>query len=395
MRYRQIGVVLLALLAFSAVPAASAGVVSTQTPSPAQAATVGQPADLAAADQHGGCEYPLEVTDASGETVVLDEEPEDVIVLAPNLAQHMWELNATEKVIGMPHEPATEYLDGRDDKADITANYQVLNERVVELDADIVLAADINTNNDAVSKLRDAGQTVYQYRLANGFDDVTEMVERTGQLVGACDSAHNVTNEMTEQINLVDNATEDVDRPTVFYDLGDDRGTPVSINSDAFEHEVLTTAGAENIAADIEASFPYPQVNPEVIIEQDPDYVVHTGNPSSFPGYNETTARANGQVIEVNGDLISQHAPRTVDVLVALADVFHPDAMEAEREARSDDNSGTTDDGSDNMNDEEPIESGPENQSDEEGDDSGPGFTGGVAVAALVALTVALLARRE
>ena len=368
------------------VPAAGAATASIGT----QDATVQDTTTLGAQADDSDCEYPLEVEDDTGETVVIEEEPEEIVVLAPNLAQHVWELDAEEKVTGMPVTQYTAYLEGSEDRENVVGEFGFANtEAVVELEPDLVLAGNINA--DGTQALRDANQTVYQYPLASGLADLTGLVERTGELVGACEAADDVTAEMRQQVTLVENATADVEvRPEVFYDLGDEPSGPFTVNENAFEHDVLTTAGTENIAADLDAPSGYLEVSPEFVIEQNPEYVVTPQSLSEFPGYDETDALANDRVIEINANLISQHAPRAIDVLAALAEEFHPEEMQEEREARSDDgDDGTIDDESD---EDDEIVSSPDDE--EDSDDDGIGFTGDAAVAALLALT-GLLARRR
>ena len=340
------------------------------------------------------CGFPLEVEDAGGERVTLEEEPTEVVVLYPNVAQHLWEIGAEEKVVGMPVNDNTAYLEGSEQRTDIQQLEQGLSvpdtEQIVALEPDIVLAPDV-TPDDAVTELRNAGETVYSYQLADDFEDVKAMVERTGQLVGDCEAARNVTSEMQDTIDFVEGAVPDEDRPRVFYDLGDEPVGPITVNSGAFEHEVLTTAGAENVAAGVESEFGtgYPQVSGEFIVGENPEIVVTPGNEtSSFPGYNQTSALQNDDVIVVNSNLISQHAPRTVDVLEALAEELHPEAIEQARQAQD----GTVTNES-NSSDGDVIVDNGSDADNESADDDGAGLTVLAPVLALVALAV--LARRR
>ena len=350
---------------------------------------------LSAAQVDLDCEYEIEVEDEMGETVTIDEEPETIVVLAPSAAQHVWEIGAQEKVIGMPVNQYTEYLEGSEEREHVlTEGDQGFdipdNEKIVDLDPDLVLSPNV-TPEDAVTELRDSGLTVYHYPLAGSFDDVMDLVERTGQLVGDCESAGAVTDEMAETIDLVETAVADEDHPRVFYDFGygtaDD--APYSINSEAFEHEVLEKAGAENIAGDIEAEFggAYPQVSTEVILSEEPEWIITPGEVlSDFPGYDETPAMENDQVLFVNGNYISQHAPRTVWVLEEIAEELHPEAM---AEARGE----LTDENGEEESDTEADDADGE-VDDADADDDGPGLTVGAAVAALVAIAMIAL-RRE
>lgn len=401
----QIRTLLVALLlVVAAGPALATGAVAAEQPTQTMSAVQDDTLD---------CEYPIEVEDATGETVALEEEPEEIVILYPNVAQHVWEIGAQEKVVGMPVNDNTAYLEGSEERTDILTQgdqgFDVPDtEKIVDMDPDLVLAPNVTAPGD-IETLRNSGQTVFHYPLANNFEDVMNYVERTGQLVGDCESARDVTDEMAERISLVEEATADVEEPRVFYDLGDEPTGPFTVNENAFEHQVLDLAGAENIAADVDGAFAgaaYPQVTDEFVVGEDPEYVVAPGPLSQFPGYNDTTALQNDQVIQVNGNFISQHGPRTVDALVTIAEELHPDAMAAAQESETGDDGsedGTGDgsedgagDGSDGGTDGDGMDDDTTDDEETDGgaDDSGPGLTVGVAAAALVALAL-LAVRRE
>ncbi|MEF8821175.1 MAG: ABC transporter substrate-binding protein [Halovenus sp.] len=337
------------------------------------------------ADEHLDCEFPIELTDATGETVTIEDEHEEVVVLAPNVAQHLWEIDAEEKVVGMPVNQFTSYLNGSEERTNVVGELgQPVNEEVVGLEADLVLVPNV-ISDEAVAELRESGETVYKYERARNLSKMLTTVERTGQLVGECEAATEKTDELEERINFVEEAVADEEQPTVFYDLGDQPSGPFTVNSNALEHDVVTTAGAENIAADIEAPRGYLEISTEVIISEQPEWVIsHGGTLSNFSGYDETPALANDRVLEVDANLISQHGPRNVDVLENIAEELHPEAMaDARQAAENETDDGTMDnDGNESMDDETT------GGDDGGADDSGPGLTAGAAIAALVALAV-------
>jgi len=353
------------------------------------------------ADEHLDCEFPIELTDATGETVTIEEEPEEVVVLAPNVAQHLWEIGAQEKVTGMPVGQYTSYLNGSEQRTNVVGEFlQPVNEEVVGLEADLVLAPNISSK-ESIAQLRQSGETVYHYERANDLDKMLELVDRTGQLVGECEAATEKTDELEQRITVVEEAVADEEQPRVFYDLGDQPSGPFTVNSNTLEHDVITTAGAENIAADIEAASGYPEISTEVVVSEQPEWVISPGGTlSNFSGYSETPALANDRVLEVDSNLISQHGPRNVDVLENIAEELHPEAMaEARQDAENETDDGmgdgptdgdTTDDESadDEMDDETA------GGDDGGADDSGPGLTIGAAIAALLALTV-VASRRQ
>ncbi len=378
---------------------------------PAGAQTVGQTSDLAHPNHSGGsqsenCTFPYTVEDATPDRaggpqeVNISEEPQEVVILAPNVAQHMWEIGAEDKVVGMPVNQFTEYLPGSENRTHILEEgdrgFDVPNtERIVEMQPDLVLSPNV-TPGSAVQELRDAGLTVYHYPVAGNFTDVMTLVERTGRLVGACDAAKERTQQMADQIALVENATADVEEPSVFYDLSQGDGDLYTVNSQAFEHNLLDIAGAANIAADVEGQYGggYPLINQETVLEANPDIVISPGPLSTF-AQERLVDEAGAQAIQINANYVSQHAPRTVDVLVAVAEELHSEEMEAARAAQEDDSTDGEmggDEGTDSDESEDEVIEDQQN-AEESADDGGPGFAVGAAVAALLAL--ALVATRR
>ena len=334
------------------------------------------------------CEFPLTVEDATGEPVELSEEPDEIVVLAPNVAQHLWELDVEERVTGMPVEPWTAYLEGSEDPENVLSfdDSEGLSlpdsETIIDLDPDIVLSASI-IPEDSIDELRDSDLTVYQHPQATSFAAIKEQVEQNGQLVGACEEADAIVEDITDRIDLVEQAVADSDQPRVFFDQGTVDGDVSSVNANAFEHELITTAGVENIAADVDDPTGYPLLSSEFVVGEDPEVIITPGDPetetpresiSEFPGYDSMTAVQDEQIVLVDSNLISQHAPRTVDVLEEIAEELHPDEMADARgeESGADDTGDVDDDGATDVDDVE-----------DDADDDGPGMTIGVAVAAL------------
>ncbi len=326
-RHRLIALVLVVL---AVGPALTAGLAGAQTGIDTQ--------QTAAASSHA-CEFPLTVEDNTGQQVEIQEEPQEVVALLPSVAQQLWEMDAEEKVVGMPVREWTSYLEGSQNRThvlqfDESAGLSVPNtEVIVDLDPDIVLAPN-EVPEDSITELRDAGQTVYYYERPSDLDGLVDVLNRTGRLVGECDGAAAAVEEMTGTIDLVESAVADEQRPRVFYDSG--FGTTVVEGS--LQHELLTTAGLENVAAE----FGGIQFDPEQVVAADPEWVIASegGRLSEFSGYNQTTALQEDQIVRVDPNLFSQRGPRYADVIENLAETFHADALQ---QARNPDNG--TDDG--------------------------------------------------
>ncbi|WP_340100600.1 PGF-CTERM-anchored ABC transporter substrate-binding protein [Salinibaculum salinum] len=339
---------------------------------------VGQaPQVTSQADGTVDCEYPVAATDATGTEVTVDDEPERVVVLGPSAAQVMWDIGAQDKVVGMPVNQYTSYLDGSDSKTNVVDDQgQPIRERVVGLEPDIVLAPNI-IQNDTVENLRAADLTVYRFEGATSFDDVAAKTELTGQMVGEFESAAQVSAEMQGTVAAIENAVEGEERPRVYYPLGGG----FTAGSNTFVNDIVNSAGADNIATD--SIDGYNTISSEVVAEQDPQWLIIQEGfavPSN-EGVNGTTAVRENQIVRVNPNYINQPGPRTTQVLRTLAETFHPEAY------------GQID--FDTIETPEPTTCGGSNETTETepAGANGPGFGAGVAVAAVLAL--GLVARRQ
>ncbi|GAB7120545.1 PGF-CTERM-anchored ABC transporter substrate-binding protein [Natrinema pallidum] len=342
-------------------------------------------APVTAGQSHGetastvDCEFPLEVTDATGETISLEDAPDSVVALQPSDAQTVFEIGAEDRLDGLPYSQATAGLD-RGDRTNVGNGFSINHERVADLDPDLVLAANITSEED-IDQLRNAGFTVYHFREAGSLDDVRDNVITTGELTGECDGAEETVDWMDEQLEIVDRALEGEDRPLVYYAMGDDGTTA---GTETFIHEALTTGGVENIAERADIGW-YEQINSEIVISEDPEWIIHPDDRDEPPipdSVEATTAYQDDHVFAVNANHISQPAPQVVYAIVDIVETVHPEAYEAASEELETANE------SDNEADESTDESG------ESGESAIPGFGMPAALIALLAAAGVVVRRR-
>jgi iron complex transport system substrate-binding protein len=324
------------------------------------------------------CEFPVTVTDATGEEITLEEEPERIIAMQPSDAQILWEIGAEEKVVGMPVGQYTEYLENHDEPEDISEDdgLTVSTEAVIDLEPDLVHASAV-ADEEQIEQLRDAGLTVYQSQEEASIDDVISSTETAGELTGECEGAAETVEWMEEELGAIEQAVEGEESPTVLYAMGGG----FTAGEGTFIEDVIETAGGENLGSEAEIEF-YGQISEEVVIAEDPDWIVY---PDGFeePDVSEqviesTTAGAEDQVVTVDAQRMNQPGPQVVHTVDTLAETFHPDAYAAAQDGTAEDT--------------EPEEAEEEEPADAE--EEQPGFGIAAALAALLAAGFLLLRRR-
>jgi iron complex transport system substrate-binding protein len=347
----------------------------------------------ATATQDADCSFPVTKTDASGHEVTVDAEPERVVTLNPSAAQTMWQIGGKEKVVGVSQ--FGDYLGGAEDLPTVTSGYpsSVNVEKVIELQPDLVLAPN-TIANDSVRQLRDAGLTVYRFEMASSIEDVYEKTQLIGQLSGECAGAEETVAQMRTDVENVEQAVDGQERPKVYYHMSG--GFTAGPNT--FIGKIIETAGGHNIAADVNASRPYFEISGEVVVQQDPEWVVVSAQPGNL-GKNprsyipddsvirNTTAWEENNILVLNSNYISQPAPKITQPLTRMAKSFHPDAY-AEAIQTTTPTTTTTTAGT---TDSTPTTATPTTTS-ENGSGGAPGF--GLGAGLLAMLGAALLARR-
>lgn len=365
------------------VPAVAFGAMAT--------ATGAQPDDLE-------CEYPLTITDATGEEVTIDEPPESIVALQPSDVQLVAEIGAADRLVGMPVTQYTEQFDVPGDVEDVSQSGDDVatpsEERVIDLEPDVVLAANAVLSEQTeglVEQLRDAGLTVYVFESAASIDDVRDNVRITGSIVDDCDGAAETVEWMDDRLAIVEEAVADEEHPLAYYVMFP--GSAYTPGTGTFQHEVLETAGVENVAERAGISG-WGEISGEVVVEENPEWLIYHDDltePPASETTQATTAWQNDQFVTVDDNAMSQPGPQVVNAIETIAQTVHPEAYEAAAggDTGEDGNETGADDGADG--DDTGTDDGAGDGDDAE-DETIPGFGVVPALVAVVAGVFGLVA---
>ena len=280
----------------------------------------------------------------TGHSVTIDEPPTRVVTLSPSAAQTMWEIGAADRVVGVSRYAT--YLDGAEDKVNVSGAAGPNVEKVVGAEPDLVLVPN-STHSYAperVQQIRDAGIPVFVFGTGTSLEFVADKTELTGRLVGECDAGRARANVMRDSIDEIEAAL-------------DGEPTPVGLNyfyrftsgENTFIGNVMEAAGLENGAAN-QGITGFRPINEETVVAMDPAWIVIPSGASvpDSAGFRSTTAVRKDQVVTVDANYLQQPAPRVIRAVEAIMERVHPDAYrEYETGADPDDSdsgSGSDDD---------------------------------------------------
>ncbi len=173
--------------------------------------------------------------------------------------------------------------------------------------------------------LKGVGIETMQLPAAASLDDVYAQIADLGIATGHEDEAATLNAEMRSSIEaIVAGAETDGEPVRVYHELDD---TFYSASSNSFIGQLYALFNTTNIAdeADVDG-YGYPQLNPEYILEADPQLIVMTNETpytaddvAARPGWDAISAVRDGNIAVVDGDIASRWGPRLPQFLESIA----------------------------------------------------------------------------
>jgi iron complex transport system substrate-binding protein len=263
---------------------------------------------------------PREFVDDLGRSVAIEGMPQRIVSLAPSNTEILFALGLGDKVVGV-----TDWCDYPPEalEREKVGAYDTPNiEKIAALNPDLILAAH-GLPLEIIDALEDRALTVFGIKTTD-LDDLLNDIRTVGKISGEEAAANVLTSEMADRIQAVVDKTKELEqRPRVFYVVWHD---PLfTVGSETFIHELIEKAGGVNIFADVTG---YPVVSIEDVLARNPEVII-TSLWSFEWARNEnlledTDARQNGRVYQVDDNLVQRPAPRIVNGLEWFAYFIHP-----------------------------------------------------------------------
>jgi iron complex transport system substrate-binding protein len=304
MKHRFVGGIAAVLLLLAACGETTTPAASPETPSPEAAA------------------FPMTITDDDGVEVTIPEEPQRIVTFAPSMTEIVYALGLGDRLVGVsgpfddyPAEAAdVEEVGGAGDFG-VDPNV----EKVVSLEPDLFLT--IAGGDQWKERLRDLGVPVVTLN-AEDFPDLLDDIRAVGGVTGATAAAASLTDDMQAG---ADGVAASGTPASCFFEVYYPPLTTVGPNT--FVYDLLERAGCDPVTAD--ATTDYPEWSVDDLVADGPQvYFVTPESAKSVaavekrPGFSAITAIEDGNVVLVDGDLVTRPGPRVIDGLRELAEAL-------------------------------------------------------------------------
>ncbi|EAE5920802.1 ABC transporter substrate-binding protein [Listeria monocytogenes] len=253
----------------------------------------------------------IEVKDATGNTITLEEPPTKIVSLMPSNTEILFALDLGDKVKGV-----TAYDDYPKEaqKVEKVTSTSVDTEKIIAIKPDLVLGHEsmLATEKDAYQLLKDAGINVFVIPDATDLKAAEKSIITVGKLTGKEKEAKEVTDSMEEQKAAIEKKAKELKTsPKVWIEISPDLYTA---GKGTFMNEMLELAGGTNVVT--ESGFiPY---NEEKVVELQPDIIL-----SVYPDAKATIQKRaawknipaveNNKIYEMDANKLSRPGPRLLE----------------------------------------------------------------------------------
>jgi iron complex transport system substrate-binding protein len=251
-----------------------------------------------------------------------------IVSLAPSVTEIVFALALGDSLVG-----ATDHCDYPPAAKNIerVGGFGTPNvEKLLALNPDLVIAAGFE-REEVADVLRQSGIRVLDVRIRN-FEELFDAIRQIGKAVDRLQQAESVVARMRGELDSVtaqNDAIPRAQRPKVFVEI--DSHPLTTAGGDSFLDDLIVRAGGVNVAHEISQA--YSTINPEKVIEWNPDIIIvaQMGRPGDAAvqlsrriGWADISAVKNGRIIaDIHPDLLFRPGPRLIDGVKALAVRLH------------------------------------------------------------------------
>jgi iron complex transport system substrate-binding protein len=274
-------------------------------------------------------------TDDIGRSVCITKAPERIVSLSPSNTEILFALGLGDGVVGVTpycnYPSEVENLRAEGKLAVIGGYINPDIEKILSLNPDMVFANTVQVN-DVVVGLDKLGIPTYVIN-ANNLSGIISSIKKAGKATGNEAEASDLTGQLESRIMAISKKVGQLPKKKDLYVVWQDPVQTVGVG--ACENEIIEKAGGTNIFHDLSG---YPQIDVETIALRNPEVIITctgmgAGNDKPFVwaktehGLSQTDARRDGQVYQIDGDIITRSGPRIVDALEMFARFIHQEAF--------------------------------------------------------------------
>lgn len=269
--------------------------------------------------------FPVTVTDARGNEITLEEEPDRIVSLTPSNTEILFELGLDEEIVGVNDND--NYPEQVAEKTRIGGTEYNL-EVITSLAPDIVFAHESSLYAEGIfDQLEAAGLKVFVVDNAQTFEDTYETIETIGTLTNRKEEADTIVENIETKLAEIQAKLVNVGSRKAFIIIA---ASPdiYTVGQNTFMNEMLKVINVENVVQ----QEGWPMYSAEDFLAANPDTILFTyaGDDETIrnnPAFSDMNAVKNNAMAIVDGDTTSRQGPRIAEGVESLAKAMYPEVF--------------------------------------------------------------------
>ncbi len=264
--------------------------------------------------------FPVEVADATGQTMLFQVAPKKIVSVAPSVTEVLFDLGLGDHVVADTN--ACDFPQKATQLPHIGGAFDMDLEKIVSLQPDLVVA-DGTVNKQIILRMQAAGLKVF-VMMPDTLEHCWESVRRLGRATGCTVEAAGLINDIRdhlENISRVVRQSPSTVKVMVLYDTA----TLYTSGPNTLIGELIKVCGGKNIAPSNDP------LNSENVVEQAPEVIICSSNleanVAKMPGWKGTVPAVTNTAYfhtSANATLI-RPCRRMITGANELAKYLHPD----------------------------------------------------------------------
>jgi len=284
---------------------------------------------LAALLATGAARAAVTVVDDAGRRVTVRQPAQRVISMAPHATELLFAAGAGTRVVGAMN--YSDYPEAAKKIPLVGSNSVIDMERVLALKPDLIVVWHTGNTARQIAQIESLGVPVFHSE-PRRLEQVADNIERLGQLLGTGATAAKAAAGLRTRVAGLATRYARRSPVTVFYQIWDQ---PLyTLNDAQIASDALRVCGGRNVFGDLKVVAP--EVGVEAVLKADPEAIMagrrhDPANPGLklWEPYTSMTAVKRGNLLTVNGELLTRPGPRVVDGAEQLCE-----SLEAVRQRR-------------------------------------------------------------
>jgi iron complex transport system substrate-binding protein len=273
--------------------------------------------------------------DDVGRRMYFAKPPTRIVSLAPSITEMLFAMEAGDRLVGV-----TDFCDYPPEALKKPkVGYSNPNmESLVALQPDLVVAPNDFLKPDVIMKLEQLKIPVFILADQN-VEGIFVHIQTLGRIVGRSTKADAVAMQLREQVAAVKQRIQGIAPVRILYVLNSQ--PLITVGPGSFIDQLIGMAGGINVAA--KSATPYPRLNMEAVLQEDPEVLVFPvgkaegiseSEQQAWRQWSTMTAVKHGRLHQIAADWLNRPGPRIAKGLESLAEILHPDSLASSRVER-------------------------------------------------------------